>query len=239
VKTYSQQLIEVIQSALEEVAAGHASGKLANTPVSNTNYLLRWVTKSIKEQRFSKTMVKDLTAWQKLGRSQGSKTALYDKFQTMAQFYGFFFPQPDQPQPVLDAQIEQLMDVMEGLGWSVSNEYDLTGKGVAQIYTEGDSSFALCSDQCDSCFEDGGAILTKPMSFYVRGHHAQFIQQATAIGLMLHKQTDYKSKVKYHGEYIIYPNNQGNQIGEIPLDFNFDDYTAKRNQFIEQRNISE
>ncbi|QSA19892.1 DUF2913 family protein, partial [Vibrio furnissii] len=31
-------------------------------------------------------------------------------------------------------------------------------------------------------------------------------------GFMLHKRTDYKSNVKYHGEYLVYPGNMGLQV---------------------------
>lgn len=221
--SYAQQLMALIECALQELGQEQKSGKLANTPVSNTNFLLRWITKSIKQQRFSKLMAKDLLAWQKEGRSQGSKTQLHQRFVTLNEFYRLYFPQDSEPAAVKDKQIEQLMDVMEELGWSVSNEYDLTESSKSQLFTEGESSFVLCADQCESCF-DGGEDLVRPMSFYVRGDHAQFIKHATHCGLMLHKQTDYKSKVKYHGEYLIYPANQGQQLAEIPFGFNVEDY---------------
>jgi hypothetical protein len=57
------------------------------------------------------------------------------------------------------------------------------------------------------------------MSWFVRGNHAQFVEMAMKAGFMVHKVTDYKSNVKYHGEYLVFPNNQGNQLAEIPLNF--------------------
>ncbi|GEM79505.1 DUF2913 family protein [Vibrio superstes] len=225
-KSYAEQMLELVDAALLDIDQQHKSGKLADTPVSNTNSLLRWITKSIKEKRFATLMAKDLIVWQKQGRSQGSKTGLYARFQTLSDFYGMFFGKDLQVKPVLDKQIEQLMDDMEGLGWSVTNEYDLTESAKSQVFTDGESSFVLCADQCESCF-DGGEELVRPMSFYVRGNHAQFIQQALRCGMILHKQTDYKSKVKYHGEYLIYPSNQGPILAEIPLGFSLDEYQTK------------
>ena len=49
-----------------------------------------------------------------------------------------------------------------------------------------------------------GELMVKPMNWFVRGNHAEFIQAAMEAGFMLHKVTDYKSAVKYHGEYIVY-----------------------------------
>ncbi|OBT13497.1 alpha-acetolactate decarboxylase [Vibrio sp. UCD-FRSSP16_10] len=222
--SYAEQMLELVDLALLDIEQQHKLGKLADTPVSNTNFLVRWITKSIKEKRFSTLMAKDLIAWQKLGRSKGSKTGLSLRFQTLSKFYSAFFAKGQPIKPVLDSQIEKLMDDMEALGWSVSNEFDLTGTGKSQVFTDGESSFVLCEKQCESCFDgdcDGGAgeALVRPMSFYVRGNHNQFIEQALQCGLMLHKQTDYKSKVKYHGEYIIYPKNQGPILAEIPVGF--------------------
>ncbi|CAM3948838.1 DUF2913 family protein [Vibrio neonatus] len=225
-RSYAEQMLELVDIALLDIHQEHQSGKLADTPVSNTNFLLRWITKSIKEKRFATLMAKDLIAWQKLGRSQGSKTALYQRFQTLSEFYGIFFGKDKTVKPVLDKQIEQLMDVMEEAGWSVTNEYDLTESAKSQVFTDGESSFVLCADQCESCF-DGGEELMRPMSFYVRGNHSQFIEKALQCGMMLHKQTDYKSKVKYHGEYLIYPSNQGPILAEIPLGFTLAEYQSQ------------
>ena len=60
------------------------------------------------------------------------------------------------------------------------------------------------------------------MSWFVRGNHADFVEKASQAGYMVHKVTDYKSMVKYHGEYLIFPANEGNQLAEIPLSFQAD-----------------
>lgn len=75
-KSYAQQLLNLVTLAIDELEADHKKGRLANTPVSNTNFLLRWVTKSLKQQRFSKLMVKDLTTWQKQAEARHSDGAV-------------------------------------------------------------------------------------------------------------------------------------------------------------------
>ena len=62
-------------------------------------------------------------------------------------------------------------------------------------------------------FEHG--LLAKPISLYIRGDVAEALQAAYAQSLLLYKVTDYKSKVKYHGEYIIYANNDGEFLPEL------------------------
>ncbi|MDG3087944.1 DUF2913 family protein [Vibrio hannami] len=223
---YSTDLQNLVNSALDELEAEHKKGKLANTPVSNTHFLVRWVTRSLKTQRFPRSVGDDLTRWQKAGRSKGTDSDLLFTFRNIAQFYGHFLPVAGEAKPIKDKDIESFLEVMEENGWGVSTEFDLTEK--LQIFTEGDSSLVLCSRQCEECFadadENGHETLVKPMSFYVRGNHTAFVSLAAKSGFLVHKRTGYKSIVKYHGEYLIFPDNQGNQLAEIPIGFKPEGY---------------
>jgi len=212
---YSSEIQNVVNSALSELKQSHAKGRLANTPITNTHFLARWVTTALKSQRFHACVRADLVAWQKLCRSQGAGSVLLQKFEQISALYGKYLPLESEAPALLDSQIEAFMDHMEALGWEVVNEFEVTEK--IQVFADQPNSFVLCAKQCAENFD--GAELNKPMSFYVRGNHAEFIQQATAQGFLLHKQTDYKSLVKYHGEYVIHPRNQGKKLVEIPLNF--------------------
>lgn len=215
---YTIEIQNVVNSALAEMAAEHQSGKLANAPVANNHYLVRWVTRSLKNQRFPRCVVADLTRWQKAGRSKGNDAGLLFLFQRISAFYARCFAAGEKT--LLDSDIEAFLDQMEQAGWEVSTAEPLVNAGKVQIFTEGQNSLALCADQCESCFD--GETLIKPMSWFVRGNHAEFIERATAAGFMVHKVTDYKSNVKYHGEYRIFPCNLGDQLAEIPLSFHID-----------------
>ncbi|WP_105902727.1 DUF2913 family protein [Vibrio gangliei] len=212
---YSQEIQRVVNTALSELKQQHQNGKLANTPITNTHFIARWVTKSIKSQQFDRCVKDDLVRWQKASRSKGSASELLATFERIAKLYQTFLPVDGEPKPVKDADIEAFMDHMENKGWEVVNEFELTEK--TQIFADQANSFVLCAKQCDDCFD--GEWLVKPMSFYVRGNHAEFITEATEHGFLLHKQTDYKSIVKYHGEYLIYPNNVGLKLAEIPFNY--------------------
>jgi len=213
---YSVEIQNVVNSALDDLDRQHKNGKLVDSPVSNTHFLVRWVTLSLKNHLFDRCVRDDLVRWQKLGRSKGTKSDLVFTFRNISKFYAQRLPIEQNPKIITDSDIEMFMEMMEKKHWGVSTEFDLTEK--IQVFTDGDNSLLLCAKQCDDCF-DGGSELVKPMSFFVRGHHAEFVRLASEFGFILHKRTDYKSIVKYHGEYLIYPKNQGNQLAEIPIGF--------------------
>lgn len=214
---YTVEIQKLVNAALEEIHAEHQAKKLVNAPVSNNNFLIRWVTKALKSQRFDRCVVADLTRWQKEGRTKGNASNLMSTFERISAFYAEFFPANEESKEIKDSQINEFLDFMEQNDWEVSTSEPLVGVGKVQIFIEGQNSFALCTEQCDSCFD--GELMVKPMRWFVRGNHAQFIEMAANAGFMLHKVTDYKSNVKYHGEYILYPNNLGMQLAEIPKSF--------------------
>ncbi len=214
---YTQEIQNLVNSALADLDQEHRSGKLTNAPVANNHYLVRWVTKALKSQSFGREVVADLTRWQKAGRSKGNDSGLLFIFKRISAYYAQFFSESAEDKAIKDSDIEAFLDVMEEAGWEVSTAEKLVGGGKVQIFTEGQNSLALCADQCESCFD--GELLVKPMSWFVRGNHAEFVEKASRAGFMVHKVTDYKSMVKYHGEYLIFPANQGNQLAEIPLSF--------------------
>ncbi|WP_070963088.1 DUF2913 family protein [Vibrio sonorensis] len=211
---YTTEIQKLVNSALDELATEHAKGKLIDAPVANNHFLVRWVTKALKTQSFDRCVGDDLIRWQKMGRSKGNQAGLEPIFKRISGYYAHHLTQASE---ITDKQIERFLDKMESEGWEVSTSEPLVGEGKIQIYTEGQHSLALCSEQCDSCFD--GEKLVKTMSWFVRGNHAQFVEMASEAGFMVHKVTDYKSNVKYHGEYLVFPNNRGDQVAEIPLSF--------------------
>ncbi|MGF1712310.1 DUF2913 family protein [Vibrio kagoshimensis] len=212
---YYIEIQRLVNSALGELAALHKSKKAVDAPIANNHYLVRWVTKAMKSQSFDRSIVADLTRWQKQGRSKGNKADLMFTFKRISAFYAHFFPVGEEPKALKDSDVEAFMDKMYEKGWSVSSEDELTTGGKIQFFTDGDHSFALCAKQCDDSFD--GEIMARPMNWFVRGNHQEFIESAMEAGFMLHKVTDYKSAVKYHGEYIVYPENRGSQLAEMPL----------------------
>ena len=213
---YYQEIQSVVRSALTELAQEQAQGRLVDAPKTNELFILRWITKVLKSQRFASCVGRDLTRWQQLGRSLGQQANLLMQFHSILRFYTQFFERYAD-KPITDHQIEQFLDELTQSGWEISTSEPLVGCGKVQIFTEGQNSLALCATQCHACFD--GENLVKPMSWFVRGDHLELIERAAQAGFMLHKRSDYKSNVKYHGEYVIYPKNWGEQLAEIPLSF--------------------
>ncbi|MEZ8102997.1 DUF2913 family protein [Vibrio bivalvicida] len=212
---YTVEIQKLVNKALEEIANEHKAGKLTNGPTANNLYLVRWITKAIKSQQFPRLVADDLIRWQKTGRSKGNNAGLMQTFQRISKFYAQFFPQGQEDRIVKDYEINNFIDMMEEKGWEVTTSEELVGCGKIQIFTEGPNSLAMCTKQCESSFD--GEDMIKPMSWFVRGHHADFVEKASDAGFMVHKVTDYKSNVKYHGEYLVFPANRGDRLAEIPL----------------------
>ncbi|WP_413111637.1 DUF2913 family protein [Thaumasiovibrio sp. DFM-14] len=209
---FYQHLLELVESGLSELNASIASGKTSATPVSETYFLSNWVTKAIKQQRFHPSTKQVLIAWQKLSRSQGKNAMLKAAFEEIQRGYRDLLDGRDAFPAVVEAQIQGLVDAVEEADWEVTLEYPILRK--VSNFTDGHASMVMCSEQLVNCFD--GETLTKPLSVYVRGDKVAFIAMARAQGLLLHKVTDYKSKVKYHGEYVLYPQNNGPIVAELP-----------------------
>ena len=101
---YTQEIQNLVNAALADLDQEHRSGKLANAPVANNHYLVRWVTKALKSQRFGRTVGDDLTRWQKAGRSKGNDAGLLFIFKRISGFYAQFFPEGEEPKVIKDSE---------------------------------------------------------------------------------------------------------------------------------------
>ncbi|HCH4198978.1 TPA: DUF2913 family protein, partial [Vibrio parahaemolyticus] len=102
---YTKEIQNLVNSALNELEQEHRSGKLANAPVANNHYLVRWVTKALKSQRFGRTVGDDLTRWQKAGRSKGNDAGLLFIFKRISAFYAQFFPEGEDSKVIKDSDV--------------------------------------------------------------------------------------------------------------------------------------
>lgn len=217
---YYQEIQKVINEALTDLQESKDSGRLPKNPVSANHFLIRWVTTAIKSQRFSRCVVKDLQTWQKEGRTKGTGTELPVRFEHYSRLYQALAP-IDTVTPITKSVVMGWCESLEEKEWCVTTDFEILEK--ASLFSDGDHSLIICATQLGSCFEADDAenqLLVKPLTCYVRGNHHEFVESAFEHGLIVHKRSDYKSKVKYHGEYLIYPNNHGIQLGETPFSFN-------------------
>ncbi|SHI09403.1 DUF2913 family protein [Ferrimonas marina] len=207
---FALDILSLAQQGLTELAQSQAKGRTAKSPASEAHYFSAWVTLAIKQKRFPHSSAAQLKAWQKQARTKGQGAALKQVFEQIVATYGPLFENPEKP--VSMRQFEALAEQLDEAGWVVEPEQEIDGTFVH--HTDGQGSLVLCARQQKEHFVDDDALV-KPVSLYVRGDMRAFVQLAFDQGLLLHKVTDYKSKVKYHGEYLVYPGNRGTILAEL------------------------
>lgn len=210
---FNQEIYKLVSEGLQELAESQQSGKTPQNPVSETHFLSAWVTKAIKQQRFDHCVAKTLVAWQQQARSMGKNARLKQQFEHIRQTYAGIPRDADAVKPTTEQQIQALYRELEQADWLVTTGYEVNRK--VTHHTDGQASLVVCAKQYQDAISAQGEII-KPISLYIRGDVKHLIDTAYQQGLLLYKVTDYKSKVKYHGEYIVYPHNEGAHLPELP-----------------------
>ncbi|PSV47576.1 DUF2913 family protein [Photobacterium indicum] len=210
---FSQEIYKVVTIGLNTLESSQASGKTPRNPVSEAHYLNAWVTKSIKQQSFDRSVVKTLMMWQQQGRSMGKNAQLKLNFECLAETFSGVVNAEGKEKRATQATLQAFYAALEHADWLITTEFEVNRK--VTHFTDGQASLVVCSKQYQNAFDEQGELV-KPLSLYVRGNIQPFIDLAFASGLLLFKVTDYKSKVKYHGEFVIYPANNGEHLPELP-----------------------
>ncbi len=210
---FSTEIYKLLNTALSELTDAQQSGKIPNNPLSEAHYLGAWVTSAMKKKRFDPIVVPTLQGWQRQARSLGKDAGLKRQFTYLEKCYSEVLDEQKQVQAVHKNQLDKLYAKLEAEQWMVTT--DLTVGERLNRHSGGKDSLIVCAQQMEDCF-DGQGILLKPISLYVRGNQQNIIDFAFAQSLLLYKKTDYKSKVKYHGEFVIYPDNDGSFLPEFP-----------------------
>jgi len=206
---FGQEIYRLVKLGLTELNESQQTGKTPNNPLSETHFFSAWVTKALKSHRFERCVVVSLTAWQRQARTQGVNAGLKQQFLAIERTYRTILDHQDLCQQVTNNQLEQLLTQLETADWSVITDLAVGRK--LTVKSTGQSSLVICNTQIDSVFDATGQ-LTKPLSLYVRGDSQGLIDYCHQHQLLLHKMTDYKSAVKYHGQYIVYPLNNGKDL---------------------------
>jgi hypothetical protein len=211
---FSQEIYTLISTALSELEASQASGRTPKNPLNEAHYLGAWVTNALKQKRFDNITVPMIKAWQSKARSLGKNSGLKAQFDYLQKCYLQVLDENQQVQPVKQAQLHSVVAKLTEQQWMVNT--DLVVGNKLNRHSGGAASLIICADEFSTNFDDEG-VLIKPISLYVRGDLQELVEYAFEQNLLLHKMTDYKSKVKYHGEFIIYPNNDGDKLPEFPI----------------------
>ncbi|MEG3753609.1 DUF2913 family protein [Psychromonas arctica] len=209
--SFSTSIHQVVSDALADLNEAQIKGKIPKNPLSETHFLAAWTTNAIKKKRYESDVLPTLTIWQRRARSLGKNAALVTTFTAIKTTYEHVFDESLSAKPVDKKQISALCNQLIEEQWMVNT--DLVVGEKLNRHSGGQASLIICSEQFESNFEDG--LLVKPLSLYIRGDLTEALTAAYQHTLLLHKVTDYKSKVKYHGEYIIYPENNGDFLPEL------------------------
>ncbi|WP_434339250.1 DUF2913 family protein [Motilimonas cestriensis] len=212
--TFAKAVYDLASIALNELEQAHLDGSVSRTPVNQTHYLNAWVTKAIKTQRFAHCVAAVLLVWQQQGRSLGKHAQLKQTFENIVRIYGSFLSEQGSLAKVYETQIDALFDQLAEAGWSLITDSVIDRK--MKRNSAGMDSLVICRQQYERAIHPEEKRLIRPLSCYIRGNVEQLISLALAENLLLFKVTDYKSKVKYHGEYIIYPSNNGPFLAQFP-----------------------
>ncbi|UXI02546.1 DUF2913 family protein [Photobacterium sp. TY1-4] len=210
---YIEEIGKLVSDGLSELAESVESGKTPGNPVSETHFLSAWVTKSIKQQRYDHSVAKTLLAWQQQARSMGKNAQLKQQFVQIRNTLTGLNPAEGLTAAVTAAQIQALYQALTSADWLVTTEFEVNRK--VTHHTDGQASLVVCAKQYREGIAESGDVV-KPLSLYLRGDAKAVIDAAYQHGLLLFKVTDYKSKVKYHGEYVVYPCNHGTHLPELP-----------------------
>jgi len=209
--SFSTSIHQVVTQALADLNEAQLKGKIPKNPLSETHFLAAWTTNSIKKKRFESNVLPTLKIWQRKARSLGKNAALVETFNAIKQSYEHVFNESLKTKPIAKEQIINLCEKLTELQWMVNTDLEVGDK--LNRHSGGQASLIICNHELESHFEHG--LLAKPISLYIRGDVKEAVEAAFNEALLLHKITDYKSKVKYHGEYILHPNNDGEFLPEL------------------------
>jgi len=212
---FSQEIYKLLNSALTELSDSKTRGKTPNNVLSEAHYLGAWVTTAMKKKRFDSILLATLKNWQRQARSLGGNSKLKEQFTYLIKCYNQVLDDNKEVQSVNIKQLNTLYEKLSEDQWMVTTDINVGEK--LNRFSGGQASLIVCRDQINNCFDEQGKLI-KPLSLYVRGDQQKIVNDAFALNLLLYKKTDYKSKVKYHGEFIIYPENDGLSLPEFPVE---------------------
>ena len=214
---FSQEIYRVVNLGLDELAQSQQLGKTPKNPLSESHFFSVWITKGLKQHRFERCVVATLKNWQRQARTMGVQAQLKQQFEGIAQTYiKILKAQPDnnlfeatQCSPVERKSLEVMLDELLKGDWQLIDDALIKRKLTVKVATT--NSMVICVEMLKQVFDATGQ-LTKPLSLYVRGDYQGLIDLCHSHNLLLHKVSDYKSLVKFHGEYIIFPDNNGTDL---------------------------
>lgn len=206
---FREQVYALATQALESLVLSQESGRVPNNPLSESHFFSVWVSKSLKEKSFGVCMAPLLKHWQQCARTQGAGANLKNEFQSIKNTYETI---EHTGHVVTKEKIENVFECLNANDWQINIEPSINKK--CSIKKEKSSSIVL-DDSKKACVFDESNELKSVFSVFVRGDQQYFVDKAHQQGLLVYKVTDYKSLVKFHGEFLFAPKNNFNLIAQF------------------------
>ncbi|MGB0897902.1 MAG: DUF2913 family protein [Psychrobium sp.] len=205
---FKEHLALLTTTALTELAKSSA-----NDPVSESHYLSLWVTQAIKNKRFDLCMSPLLKQWQQSARTLGQGANLKHQFESIKHDYQHV---DNLGETITKDSLLTLFNVIEAADWQVN--YQHLGRKKVAIKMLSSSSLVVDNESFEKAFDENG-LLVNQINLFIRGNNKHFFKAAYDCGMLCFKLSDYKSVVKFHGQYVIAANNNYASIAEFSSDF--------------------
>ena len=197
--TYNQALLEMASQSLAELARTGAQKAGKRTPAQESHFLCTWMADSLKEKRFSRLVMEDLTAWVQLGRTLGAGADLKGLLERIIRQYERAMAEPTG----LGGRLAALLAELEAAGWLVLTSSEVNAK--LRLQSGGQPSLIISASEYQGHIEAGE--LTRSLTLYVRGDEARLAQAAFPHGLLLSQGNKKTTLVKHHKAYRLVPGN--------------------------------
>lgn len=203
---FKDHLLSAANQALAAFTDAQSSGKLPNNPVSENHFFSVWVSKALKQKLCDNSIAPFLKQWQQQARTLGAGANLKQTFSGIKNSYQIT---NDNGNKLNKENLQSLLDTLAQQEWQVG--YELISSKKLSVKKIKSSSIILEKNMFDDAFNAQGQMI-KDIRFFIRGEHQQIIDEIFKLGGLLFKVTDYKSVVKFHGEYILSVNNNFNNL---------------------------
>lgn len=207
---FKQHLLSVVSEGLADLTQAQALGKVPKNGPSESHFFSVWVGQAIKNKRFDIAVIDILKTWQQQARTLGAGADLKNTFIRLQQTYQGLSDNGEGELSRTD--LDALLALLETSQWQVTSDTVIIKK--MSIKSHGVSSFVVAPSVLANGFD-----LKSRVVCYVRGEQQQFIDLCYQLGILTFKVTDYKSPVKFHGEFMLEKQNNCRVLPEIPSQY--------------------
>lgn len=199
-QTYNQAILELALAGIAALTTSAEAKKAQRTPAQESHFLCNWMVEALKDKRFSKLVMADLTVWIRMARSQGAGAELKRLLERIV----FQYQTVENSSLALGTALHAMIAELTAREWLVFTDSEINTK----LKLDGDGQSSLVIDVKEFTQHIHDYQLRKPINLYVRADEQLFARIALSHGLLVSQGNKKTSLIKHHKTYQIYPNNQ-------------------------------